>query len=743
MTIRETRPSEEGQNEYKEYKNKPVLSVFLTRHAEAWPSVQQKERHLTPEGEFYADQTGDEVSETLGDPKAWLVNKMAASNTRAEETADRMTNRLLVAGFEQFSKTIAKTGSRQKAIDGKIFTVKLPEDYDNQQRTLMKYYQDRLREQGRTGDISDIELFIEWLNDENLPQGIPSAEEVRSLFLKAVKNEQDNLPRLIEELQKSGTGKSLATVIGLNNPRMDLFLETLTGISMKEFLKRLGDEITPRSQGVRIDFYPNRPPEFSVFGSRFTTVAEKDAEEKLTAKRQTVEPITSTLKQFSDPQVINFDKRSQSVLEEELSIEDTVELEKLRKGAENVIKCFQLRRSSDNKKGENLLIVSEVVKKMVEGIISYEPIDPLMLRALKEAGEKIAGKDCQVIGVPQTEHAAQDLGEEVGKRMKTADAILIVTSLSRSHSQQTRDIMYPNHDAQVIESLMQSKSLSGAFASLQGYSTGEIAEKMSKRKLNPESQYSGKGRIISITNTNRDTLTKGAALENPVEMAERIDKFAEVMKGVERVKVESVNGTELEIDLKVPSYYKEKGLVDKPGKLSNFPSGEYCGAVDMENTNGVIIIDGAIGGGIGRVDEPVKITIKNGVAIKIEGDKAAEELKRQLDTANTAYRALHPEDTKTDAYRIAEFAFGMNSQAFRYDGSHKISPPTSLESEKGLGTIHIALGKNDLFKVEESDPDFNSLPIHIDCVAVGTTVIGTKDSGEEVLLIKNGEMVCL
>jgi leucyl aminopeptidase (aminopeptidase T) len=183
-------------------------------------------------------------------------------------------------------------------------------------------------------------------------------------------------------------------------------------------------------------------------------------------------------------------------------------------------------------------------------------------------------------------------------------------------------------------------------------------------------------------------------------------------------------------------------MVDKPGMASNFPIGETGGAVDLEGTNGVYVVDGAIGM-IGRVDKPVKITIEKGIAIKIEGGEAADKLRAILGKADQEYKKAHPEDKVASAYRLAEFAFGMNSKAFRYEDGKRVSPPTSLEGEKGLGTVHIALGKNTLFGVPKEDPDYNDIPIHIDCVAMEPNVVGIKDKEEEIDIIEKGEVVCI
>lgn len=428
----------------------------------------------------------------------------------------------------------------------------------------------------------------------------------------------------------------------------------------------------------------------------------------------------------------NFEQPPSLGPEKELSPEEQEQYEKLKKGAANVMKCFSLKRSPDNRRGENLLIITD------------SGADKLMVRALHEAGQEVAGKDCRLMVAPETKHAAQEFGRTIGEKMKTADAVLLVTSLSRTHSKETVEFLHPRYSSHAIAALLDSPALKHAFPILrEKYSPEELAKMLSTRKLDKTSMFPSKARIISITNTKREVLTEGAALENPIEMAQRIDKFAEIMKGVERVKITSENGTDLELDIKVPSLIKENGIIDRPGRGSNFPTGEYGGAVDLAGTNGVYVVDGAVGM-IGRVDKPMKITIENGVAVKIEDGESAKKLKEILEKAQKEYEQKYPEDKITSTFKVAEFSFGMNSKAFHYTPEgQKISPPTSLEGEKGLGTVHLALGKNAIYNIPKEDPDYNDIPIHIDCVAMNTSVTGIKEDEKEIELIKNGEMVCL
>lgn len=424
--------------------------------------------------------------------------------------------------------------------------------------------------------------------------------------------------------------------------------------------------------------------------------------------------------------------RSMDKKEQELSPEEKEEFEKMRIGAENVIKSFSLKRSPDNSKGENLLIVTD------------SDADKLMIKALLDAGQEIAGDDCRIVVTPKTEYAAQEFGENIGEKMKTADAVLLVTSLSRTHAKETVNLMHPKHSSEIISSLLESPVLKNSFPELRKkYSSEELVKILSERKNNEASMFPSKSRIISITNTAKEILTEGGALEDPIEMKKRIDKFAEVMKGVEKVKIISKNGTDLILDIKVRSLAKETGIIDRPGTGSNFPSGEYGGAVDLAETNGVYVADGAIGM-IGRSDEPIKLIIENGKVVKIEGGESADKFRDILEKTNKEYQEKNPNDKITNAFRLAEFSFGMNSKAFRYnEKGEKISPATSLEAEKGLGTIHIALGKNTLFNIERNDPDYNDIPIHIDCVAMSTTITGIKENGEKIEIIKNGKIVCL
>jgi leucyl aminopeptidase (aminopeptidase T) len=74
------------------------------------------------------------------------------------------------------------------------------------------------------------------------------------------------------------------------------------------------------------------------------------------------------------------------------------------------------------------------------------------------------------------------------------------------------------------------------------------------------------------------------------------------------------------------------------------------------------------------VDEPIRITVKDGYAAEITGGESARRLIALLEP--------HGEDGRT----VAEFGIGTNDKA--------ILTGVILEDEKVMGTIHIAFGDN-------------------------------------------------
>jgi leucyl aminopeptidase (aminopeptidase T) len=195
---------------------------------------------------------------------------------------------------------------------------------------------------------------------------------------------------------------------------------------------------------------------------------------------------------------------------------------------------------------------------------------------------------------------------------------------------------------------------------------------------------------------------------------EKISRLSQKLKDIltigKEARITSPNGTELIVPINKGSGYADTGLIHTAGAFSNLPAGEAAIAPDEGQTWGTLIIDSGMGV-IPEDKDRLTITVKNGRAARIKGGNAALRLRRMLSPFGSSSRI------------IAELGIGTNKYA-------KISG-YSLEDEKVLGTVHIALGNNVSFGGQ------NNVPIHVDGVVYNATLVidGRKilDEGKLVL----------
>lgn len=391
------------------------------------------------------------------------------------------------------------------------------------------------------------------------------------------------------------------------------------------------------------------------------------------------------------------------------------EHEKLRLIARNIIDCFNW-----DPEREDFLVVSDT--KVVRE-------NPLMLKALEwELDKQSQGAKgrYQTIVTEASPKSATPLGETIGERMRDKP-VLILTSMSRSHSRETGtairgDLRLKRED---IEKLLGSEAwreLSEA-----GFSaiTPEALDAWQGRL--PEKVWQGleeqarkrRSRLISITKGHNpyEILTEGAVFEKVEVLRERAEKVAELMRDVQRVHITTPLGTNIWLAIRPEFQEVEDGRIDKPGKLSNYPIGEWSCSPDWEGSDGVIVVDGPCGGGINQhildKGKPLRLTIENGEIKATEGGEEALKLWRAyLDSGN---------NDKNHAYKLAELGIGINSQALEGKPRQWWG---STEGEKKYGTVHIAVGSNGTFGRTLDDPCYNAAQVHCDMV------IGLNQGGE-------------
>lgn len=163
-------------------------------------------------------------------------------------------------------------------------------------------------------------------------------------------------------------------------------------------------------------------------------------------------------------------------------------------------------------------------------------------------------------------------------------------------------------------------------------------------------------------------------------------KLGRVVGAARGARIESTDGSVLELDLSRRQCHLDTGLVRHKGGFSNLPAGEAYIAPVEAKSRGRVVIDGSFAP-VGALAEPVSLEIKQGRITGLRGN-------RQLSGLFSRYG--RPERT------LCEFGIGTNYQA-------KITGDV-LEDEKVLGTIHVAFGNNTAFGGR------NKARIHLDGV---------------------------
>ncbi len=164
--------------------------------------------------------------------------------------------------------------------------------------------------------------------------------------------------------------------------------------------------------------------------------------------------------------------------------------------------------------------------------------------------------------------------------------------------------------------------------------------------------------------------------------------LAERLRGSSTARVTTTLGTDLCMSLAGREWKTDTGILRGQGVFGNLPGGEIYIAPIEDSAEGVLVIDKCFPGLL--LSEPVRLVFVKGCVTQIEGGAGAEYLKKAI--------AQHGDSTRV----IAELGIGTNPQA-RLQGN-------IITDEKVLGTIHVAIGRNDFLGGK------NIAPIHIDGV---------------------------
>jgi len=188
-------------------------------------------------------------------------------------------------------------------------------------------------------------------------------------------------------------------------------------------------------------------------------------------------------------------------------------------------------------------------------------------------------------------------------------------------------------------------------------------------------------RIATMPGITMEMMSRGGMTADFGNIKRNIRRVGRKLANVEKLHISTEMGTDLTLVVRGRKWIlDDTGIARRPGEFTNLPAGEIFIPPVEGSAEGVLVVDGAFPG---RLDEPVIIKIKEGLAKKFSGGKTARSVKSALVRAGKKLK------TPEKALNVAEFGIGMNPNA-RIIGN-------VLEDEKVKGTIHIAFGDNFTF----------------------------------------------
>lgn len=214
-------------------------------------------------------------------------------------------------------------------------------------------------------------------------------------------------------------------------------------------------------------------------------------------------------------------------------------------------------------------------------------------------------------------------------------------------------------------------------------------------------------RIATMPGITETMFSEGPIKADYREVARITEVYTRLLTKTNHVRVCTLGGHELHLDITGRAGVPSKGVYLNPGESGNLPSGEAYTAPLEGTTNGTycignIVLDGEM------TTDPIVFTIENGRITKIEGKNAAK------------VEAMIPEHELSRS--VGELGIGTNPMA-------KLTG-VILEDEKIYASVHVAFGTNTSFG------GVIKAPSHIDFVTLEPTVYF-----DDVKVIEGGRLL--
>ncbi len=183
-------------------------------------------------------------------------------------------------------------------------------------------------------------------------------------------------------------------------------------------------------------------------------------------------------------------------------------------------------------------------------------------------------------------------------------------------------------------------------------------------------------RMLCLTAMDVDGLVRTFSMQDPILVEELENKLRELSQSAMCIRVTSPAGTNLTVEVEKEVVIKDRQPSNGKRGYTQFPPGASGFNHQLSTVQGVLVFDGAIfpPKGIGVLESPVILDIKDGYVKEIQGGDQAKNFKDWLSRWNDPLM-----------YQIAHFSYGCNPGINRCSGR-------SAEDARVFGSMDIGLG---------------------------------------------------